>query len=143
MINGAVKESTFCQDYQGLFVRKRRFGGFVAQQMLLLLSQLAHNLMIWMKSWMTDALEESLWREEEAPDEKTTSSLVLARKTLKERGIKRFLRQILFLKGKVVFKRQKVVGIILNPLYPLIHRIKTALEAFLKPYQIWVSLDEN
>ena len=111
--------------------------------MLLLLSQLAHNLMIWMKSWVTDALEESLWREEEAPDEKTTSSLVLARKTLKERGIKRFLRQILFLKGKVVFKRQKVVGIILNPLYPLIHRIKTALEAFLKPYKIWVSLDKS
>ena len=33
-----VSESTFCQDYQGLAVRKRRKGGFVAQKVLGLLS---------------------------------------------------------------------------------------------------------
>lgn len=31
-----VPESNFCQDYQGLSLRKRRKGGFVAQQMLVL-----------------------------------------------------------------------------------------------------------
>ena len=138
-----VPESTFCQDYQGLFVRKRRKGGFVAQQMLLLLSQLAHNLMVWMKSWLINALEESCLGGEEELDKPTLSERDLAQKTVTERGIKRFSRQILSLKGKVIFKGQKVVRIILNPFYPLINRIKTALEAFLKPYKISVSLDES
>ena len=51
-----VPESTFCQDYQGLSVRKRRKGGFTAQQVLVLLSQLAHNLMVWMKNWLAAIL---------------------------------------------------------------------------------------
>jgi len=138
-----VPESTFCQDYQGLAVRKRRKGGFVAQQVLVLLSQLAHNLMVWMKSWLSDALVESLFAGEEEPNEREEKSIVLAIKTIQERGIKRFIRQVLSLSGKVIFREQKVVCIILNPLYPLINRIKTAFEAFLKPYKIGVLLDEN
>jgi hypothetical protein len=140
---GGVPESNFCQDYQGLSLRKRRKGGFVAQQMLVLLSQLAHNLMVWTKGWFSDALEESLFRGEEPPDQNETTSILLAIQTIEERGQKRFLRQILSLKGKVVLKGQKVEQIGLNPLYPLINRIKTALEALLKPYKIWVSLDES
>ena len=138
-----VPESTFCQDYQGLSLRKRRKGGFVAQQVLVLLSQLAHNLMVWMKSWLSDALTESLFSGEEEPGERERKSIVLAIKTIQERGIKRFVGQILSLSGRVVFKGQKVVCIILNPLYPLINRIKAAFEAFLKPYEIRVLLDEN
>ena len=137
-----VPESSFCQDYQGLAVRKRRKGGFVAQKVLLLLSQLAHNLMVWMKNWICDALEESLFCGEEEPSQRERKSIVLAQKTIQERGIKRFLRQILSLSGCIVFKERKVVVIILNPLYPLINRIKTALEAFLKHYKIRVLLDE-
>ena len=38
---GGVPESTFCQDYQGIAVRKRRKGGVTAQKVLVLLSQLA------------------------------------------------------------------------------------------------------
>ena len=140
---GGVPESNFCQDYQGLSLRKRRKGGFVAQQMLVLLSQLAHNLIVWAKGWFSDALEESLFRGEEPPDQNETALILLAIQTISERGQKRFLRQILSLKGKVVLKGQKVEQIGLNPLYPLINRIKTALEAFLKPYKIWVSLDES
>ena len=137
-----VPESTFCQDYQGLFLRKRRKGGFTAQQVLVLLSQLAHNLIVWMKNWLYDALVESLFSGEQEPGEKQRKSIVLAIKTIQERGIKRFLRQILSLSGKILFKEKKVVVIILNPLYPLIKRIKTALDAFLKHYKIRVLLDE-
>ena len=137
-----VPESTFCQDYQGLAVRKRRKGGFVAQKVLVLLSQLAHNLVVWLKNWLVDALEKSLFSGEEEPTQRERKSIVLAIKTIQERGIKRFLRQILSLSGQVVFKEQKVVCILLNPLYPLINRIKTAFEAFLKPYKIRVLLDE-
>ena len=80
--------------------------------------------------------------EEDAPDESEAVSIQKAMGTIEERGMKRFLRQILSLKGKVVFKGGKVVCIYLNPLYPLIARIKTAFEAFLKPYKIRVLLDE-
>ena len=38
---GGVPESAFCQDDKGLHVRKRRKGGFIAQKVLVLLSQLA------------------------------------------------------------------------------------------------------
>ena len=138
-----VPESNFCQDYQGLSLRKRRKGGFVAQQMLVLLSQLAHNFVVWAKSWLSDALKEALFMGETVPDESEAASILLAMKAIEERGMKRFLRQILCLSGKVVFKGGKVVCIYLNPLYPLIARIKTALEAFLKPYNIRVLLDEN
>ena len=138
-----VPESTFCQDYQGLHVRKRRKGGFLAQKVLVLLSQLAHNLIIWMKNWLTDALEASLFAGEEEPNERERKAIALAIKTIQERGIKRFLRQILSPSGKVVFKERKVVCIILNPLYPMICRIRTAFEAFLKTYKIRVLLDEN
>ena len=44
-------ENSFAQDYQALSLRKYRKAGFIAQQVLLLLAELAHNLMIWMKTW--------------------------------------------------------------------------------------------
>ena len=127
-------ESSFCQDNQGLSSRKRRKKSFAAQQMLMLLSQLAHNLIRWMQNWMVDAVKQAT-----PPDDQDTALVV---KTLRERGIKRFVRQILSLSGKVIMKGKRVVGIILNPLYPLISRIKTAFEALLNPFKIHVSLDE-
>ena len=138
-----VPESTFCQDYQGLKLRRRRKNGFVAQQVLLLLSQLAHNLVIWMKQWLSDAVVSTLMMGETQPKTKRIKQAMLTHKTLDERGIKRFLRQILWLSGRVVFKGSRIVGIILNPLYPLIDRIIIALQAFLLPYQISVSLDKR
>jgi hypothetical protein len=42
-----VPESSFCQDNQGLGNKKHRKRGFEAQQMLMLLTQLAHNLIRW------------------------------------------------------------------------------------------------
>jgi hypothetical protein len=54
-----VPESTFCQDNQGLGMRKRRKRSFVAQQMLILLNQLAHNLIRWLQKWLTVAIEHS------------------------------------------------------------------------------------
>ena len=138
-----VPESTFCQDYQGLKLRRRRKNGFVAQQVLLLLSQLAHNLVIWMKQWLSNAVVSTLMMGETQPKTKRIKQAMLTHKTLDERGIKRFLRQILWLSGRVVFKGSRIVGIILNPLYPLIDRIIIALQAFLLPYQISVSLDKR
>ncbi len=63
-------------------------------------------------------------------------------KTLNGLGMKRFVRQILSVSGRVVMNKGKVLQVILNPLYPLIDRIRTAFVALLKPYGITVSLGE-
>ena len=69
-------ESKNSQDYQALSMRKYRKSGSVAQQVLVLLAQLAHNLLIWLKRWLAEALASSagLWEKsispsgEDAPD---------------------------------------------------------------------------
>jgi hypothetical protein len=148
-----VPESTFCQDNQGLGMRKRRKRSFVAQQMLTLLNQLAHNLIRWMQKWLMtavdgSAIEQSAAKPSPSDDESEHSrdsvpeDVGLVVKTLNGLGMKRFVRQILSLSGRVVMKKGKVLQVILNPLYPLINRIKTAFEALLKPYGIAISLDE-
>ena len=96
-----------------------------------------------MRSWLNDAMEAYLLTGEEEPTKAERKAIALAQKTIQQRGIKRFIRQILALSGQVVLKERKVVCIFLNPLYPLINRIKTAFEAFLKPYKITVLVDEN
>lgn len=141
-----VPESTFCQDNQGLGNRKRRKRGFVAQHMLILLTQLAHNLIRWMQNWLTKAIERTSamksspvkwWAPSDNPED---ASLAVA--TLNSFGMKRFVRQVLCLSGKVVVRKGKVHRVSLNPLYPLINRIVIAFEALLTPYGITVSLDE-
>ena len=129
-------------------MRKRRKRSFVAQQMLTLLNQLAHNLIRWMQKWLMTAVEQSAAKSPSSDDElchssnSITEDVVLVAKTLNGFGIKRFVRQILSLSGRVVMQKGKVLRVILNPLYPLINRIKTAFEALLKPYGIAISLDE-
>jgi len=66
-----------------------------------------------------------------------------AAKTINSFGMKRLVRQVLCLSGEVTMQKGKVLQIKLNPLYPMISRIRTALEALLKPYGIIVSLHEN
>ncbi len=138
-----VPESTFCQDYQGLSMRKRRKAGFEAQQVLLLLSQLAHNILMWSKRWLIDALIASGSKTEKQTPPQPSASINQTIATIQARGIKRLMREVLGISGKVQFKNKKVVCIILNPLYPLIERIITAFQAFLKPYKIRVLLGET
>jgi hypothetical protein len=155
-----VPESNFCQDSQGLKNRKRRKRGFVAQQVLTLINQLAHNMIRWMQSWLIESVEESVPEAlsgddnvvpteitevsvgQDAQKESVTES-VLVIKSLKERGMKRFVSQILSISGRVEMKGQRILKVILNPLYPIINRIKMAFRALLKPYGITVSLDKS
>jgi len=137
-----VPESSFCQDNQGLGNKKRRKRGFDAQRMLMLLTQLAHNLIRWIQKWMITAVEQSLPETSDSTLFTDQSSPEKAIKTLKEFGMKRFVCQILCLTGKVKMKNGKVFSVIINPLYPLVSRIIIAFKALLKPYGISVSLDE-
>jgi hypothetical protein len=143
-----VPESTFCQDNQGLGMRKRRKKLFAAQQMLMLLNQLAHNLIRWIQHWMIKAMkllslakssQVSWWTPSgnDTPEDSDTAS-----ETLSSFGMKRLVSQVLCLSGEVTVKKGKVTQIKLNPLYPMITRIRTGLDALLRSYGITVSLHE-
>ena len=130
-------ENSFSQDYQALSLRKYRKAGFIAQQVLLLLAELAHNLMIWMKTWFIEAVEMS-----EDPSEKTQNTQPKTTEMLQSRGLKRIRRDILAIPGKVCFEDKRVVGIRINPFYPLIHHVSTATKALFQHYGILVLMDK-
>ena len=131
-------ESSFCQDYQALSLRKYRKAGFIAQQVLLLLAQLAHNLMIWMKAWLREAVATGV-----EISEKTESAVSRTQQMLQERGLKRLRRDVLAVPGKVCFEGKQVVGIRLNPLYPMITHVSTACKALFQQYEMVVLLDKT
>jgi len=142
-----VPESTFCQDNQGLGMRKRRKKSFVAQQMLVLLNQLAHNLIRWIQIWMIRAMrllssQGSWWNPSDDATVEELEEPAIVAETLSSLGMKRMVNQVFCLSGEVTLKKGKVIQINLNPLYPMISRIRTALEALLKPYRINVFLHE-
>ena len=131
-------ESSFSQDYQALSLRKYRKAGFIAQQVLILLAELAHNLMIWMKAWFIEAVETS-----EGASEQTENSHSKTQEMLQSRGLKRFRRDLLTLRGKVCFEGKKVVGIRINPFYPFIQHVSTACKALFQQYEMLVLLDKT
>lgn len=49
----ALIEASFCQDKQGLGIVKRRQHSWEAQQLVLLLTRLAHHLLLWSKQWLS------------------------------------------------------------------------------------------
>lgn len=52
---GGAAETQFKGDKQGLFLAKRNKHSFAAQEMLVLLAQLAHNLLIWTRNALPSA----------------------------------------------------------------------------------------
>ncbi len=147
-----VPESTFCQDNQGLAQQKLRKHHFVAQQMLMLLSQLAHNLCRWLKQWMISALVAKDKMEQSArlmiacQWEKTeqhpisSEAIRLTISSIQQRGIRRWVRQLFALDGVVVIKKGVVTCLTLNANYPLISRFQLAFETLLKPVGVRVNL---
>ena len=153
-----VPESTFCQDNQGLAQRKLRKHKFVGQQVLMLLSQFAHNLCQWLKQWILDALlakdkmEQSAeqmiacqWAEtEQHPISSEALRFAALRpltiSSIQQRGIRRWVRQLFALDGVVVIKKGVVTCLTLNANYPLISRFKLAFETLLKPVGVRVRL---
>jgi len=144
---GGVPENSFCQDSQGLSSTKRRKHSFLAQQMLMLLNQLSHNMILWIKNWLTESMlaisDESLEESSDPTLESQVCEKSLIIKTVKERGMKRFVHQLLSISGLVTLKGQKVCSVAFNPSYSLVKRIVIAFRTLLKPYGIMVSLDET
>lgn len=75
--------------------------------------------------------------------EKTEYAHRKATEMLEERGLKRLRRDILAIPGKVCLEKgKKVVGIRINPLYPSIQHVTTAIKALFGQYEILVLMDK-
>jgi len=151
-LRSGVCESVFCQDNQGLAARKRRKHRFIAQQVLMLLTQIAHNLIVWIKQWSIDAIVfgqrcddwvkqiKQKWQtDSQTPESIFNKSMAM----LAERGIKRFTHQLFALTGTLTIKNGKLVRVALKAGYPMIDRIAIALTALLTETNVVIVLGKT
>jgi hypothetical protein len=91
-------ETQFKNDKQGLGLHRRNKKSFAAQEMLVLLAQLAHNLMIWMRNALT----------------------VAAHPRFRKYGVLRLVRDVCQIAGQIIFDEQgNICEIRLNRHHPL------------------------
>lgn len=117
---GGGVETSFKNDRQGLGMGKRNKKRFEAQQMLVQLGALAHNITIWAKNWLLS----------DAPK-------------LKHFGVLRLVRDLFTMSGFLVLDRSGQVGaIILNQADYLARKVVKALAALLVAEHVAVNLGE-
>jgi hypothetical protein len=117
---GGGVETTFKEDKQGLGLTKRNKKRFEAQQILVALGMLAHNVLIWAREWLAAA----------APQ-------------LRRFGVKRLVRDAFGIAGFVTLDQHgQVSAIVLNHADRLAHHLLAALQALLSTEQLDVSLGE-
>jgi hypothetical protein len=98
--------ASFRGDKQGLSLAKRRKHSLSGQEFLVLLAQLAHNLISWAKNWLA------------AGDERVAKL-----------GVKRMVRDVLATPGKLTFRGGKIVKVRLSRRHSLLKRFAGAFEA--------------
>lgn len=114
-----IESASIRGDKQGLKLIKRRKHSLAGQEMLILLAQLAHNLIIWARGWLS----------EKAPK-------------LASYGIKRWVRDLLSMKGKITFKDNTIVKVRLSGLHQLARQFFEPLAAFFSQIGVTLILDK-
>jgi Transposase DDE domain group 1 len=118
---GGGVETAIKDDKQGLGITKRNKKRFEAQQMVMLLNVLAHNVLIWARRWL-------------APN---------AAK-LAHYGVLRLVRDVFHISGCVQRDRHgQIVQVLLNQAAPLARDLAFALQALLRPAHVAVTLGET
>lgn len=118
---GGGIETSNKEDKQGLGLSKRNKKRFEAQQMVVLLSALAHNVLVWARSWL-------------APHHPR----------LAQYGIKRLVRDVFQISGSVLNSDTgQLVEIVLNRAAPLAGGLVVAFRVLLSSEGIAVNLGEN
>jgi hypothetical protein len=118
---GGGVESSLKADKQGLGLSKRNKKRFRAQQMVTMLSTLAHNIVIWARGWL-------------APQQPK----------LARYGIVRLVRDLFHISGRILFDAVgHIVQIVLNQAAPLVLVLADALRPLLMPAHIAISLGET
>lgn len=118
---GGAVEIEIKEDKQGFGMVKRQKRKAAAQDMLILLNQLAHNVLMWARNWLTDT----------APK-------------LARFGILRLVRDLMSVSGMIELDQRKlsIERIVLNRAAPLASGFLSALRALLLPQHIPIILDK-
>ena len=117
---GGGVETAIKNDKQGLGITKRNKKRFEAQQMVMLLNELAHNVLIWARDWLAPRLPQ-----------------------IERYGLLRLVRDVWHISGFVERDRQgHVKRIVLNRLAPMARGLGTALRRLLAPSQVIVNLGQ-
>jgi hypothetical protein len=118
---GGAIEIDIKESKQGLGIAKRNKKSYGGQQMVMLLGQLAHNVMVWVKRWLLS----------EAPK-------------LKKYGVTRMVRDVMAVSGFVeVGNSEAIKCVILNGASALARHSVDALRALLKAEHVAVILGET
>lgn len=120
---GGGVETSFKDDYQGLGSTHRSKKRFEAQQMVMLLGTLAHNVVIWARGWLTQA-------DPLCP--------------LRSYGMLRLVRDVFQIAGLLVFDALgQLLQIVLNRSAPLASALVPPLRELLTPAQVAVCLGQT
>src|SRR5712691_9123954 len=118
---GGGVETSFKGDHQGLGSTKRSKKRFAAQQMVILLGSLAHNVVAWAQQWLS-----------------TPSSPV------RHYGTLRMVRDVFHVSGFLVFDAlDQLVEIVLNQEAPLAPLLVDTLRELLAPAHVAISLGQT
>ncbi len=119
---GGGVETSFKDDKQGLGLTKRTKKRFAAQQMVLALGTLAHNVLVWARAWLVPHVP-----------------------ALAHYGLRRLIRDVFHMSGVLLFDPTtgQVQGLVLNAAAPLAAGLATALRVLLAPAHVAVTLDET
>jgi hypothetical protein len=112
-----IETASIKADKQGLGLTKRRKFSLMGQEMLVLLAQLAHNLVIWAKGWLSKL----------APQ-------------LHSYGVQRWVRDLLAMAGQVEFKAGRIVKVRLTKRHSLARLFHQPIKQFFAKVAIEVDL---
>ncbi len=120
---GGGVETSFKGDHQGLGSTKRSKKRFEAQQMVVLLGALAHNIVIWARRWLTQTTKPA---------------------KLHHYGILRMVRDVFHVSGFLVFDAlDQLVEIVLNQAAPLAPVLVESLRELLTPVHVALNLGQT
>jgi hypothetical protein len=118
---GGGVETAFKDDKQGLGITKRNKKRFEAQQMVMMLNELAHNVLIWARGWLAAVLPQ-----------------------IERYGLLRLVRDVWHISGFVEQTGHgQLTRIVLNHLAPLAHGLGLALRQLLAPTQVVSNLGQT
>jgi hypothetical protein len=117
---GGGVETAFKDDKQGLGITKRNKKRFEAQQIVMLLNVLAHNVLIWARGWLAPLLPQ-----------------------IERYGLLRLVRDVWHISGFVERDGHgRLTRIVLNQLAPLARGLGPALRRLLAPTQVVINLGQ-
>jgi hypothetical protein len=108
----AMIEASFCQDKQALGLVTRRQRRWEAQQIVLLLTRLAHHLLLWGKQWL--------------------GRVPATRRRLQGYGLVRLLRDVWAVPGVIRWRRGWMVSVRFSPLHPLATPLQQSFSALFR-----------